>query len=148
MVSRRVCLLVTLGLLAVLASSPNGENTGVLADLATAAEASPSLLSAPPTSIAPVAPQSRKAGGETGLYAAMASSPPASPWAVAAFGPLDGVQREFLSVFILVATVLAAMVITGRIRRGDPPIDGDCCSSADATPVPRDTRQATRGSGN
>ena len=104
MVSRRVCLLVTLGLLAVLAPSPNGENTGVLAEVATAGEGSRSLRIAPPASIAPAAPQSRTAGGETGLYAAMAG-PPASPWAVAAFGPLDGVQREFLSVFILVATV-------------------------------------------
>ncbi|SUS05778.1 membrane hypothetical protein [Candidatus Defluviicoccus seviourii] len=147
MVSLRVCLLVTLGLLAVLAPSPNGESPGVLADVATADEASPSLLSAQPASIAPAKPQSRMAGGETGLYAAMAG-PPASPWAVAAFGALDGVQREFLSVFILVATVLAAMVITGRIRRGDPPIDGDCCSGADVTSVPRNTPTATRGNEN
>lgn len=147
MVSRRVCLLVTLGLLAVLTPSPSDENPGVLADVETAGEASPSLLGAPPASIAPAGLQSRTAGGETGLYAAMAGPPP-SPWAVAAFGPLDGVQREFLSVFILVATVLSAMVITGRIRRGDPPIGGDCCSGADVTPVPRRTPTATRGRGN
>ncbi len=147
MVSCRVCLLVTLGLLALLAPRPNGENTGVLAEVAAAGEASPSLHNAQPASVAPAAPQSRAAGGETGLYAAMAG-PPASSWTVAAFGPLDGVQRELLSVFILVATVLAATVITGRIRRGDAPIDGDCCSGPDVTPVPRDTPPATRGSGN
>lgn len=148
MVSCRVCLLVTLGFLAVLAPRPSDENTGGLAQVATAGEASPSWLNAPPASIAPAAPQSRTASGETGLYAAMAGRPPTSPWVGAAFGPLDGVQREFLSVFILVATVLAAMVITSRIRRGDPPIDGDCCSGTDVAPVPGDTPPATRGSGN
>lgn len=130
----------------MLSPRPNGENTGGLAQVATAGEARPPLLNAPPASIPPVAPQSRTAAGDTGLYAVMAG-PPTSPWVGAALGPLDGVQREFLSVFILVATVLAAMVITSRIRRGDPPTDGDCCSGAIVAPVPRDTPPATPSSG-
>lgn len=147
MVSRRICLLVTLGLLAAFAPRSGGENTGIAAEVATTGEARSSLLNTSPASIASATRQSRTAGSETGFHAAMASLP-ASPWAVATLGPLDGVLRELLSVFVLLASVLAAMVITGRIRRGDPPADGERCSRADIPPLSRDTPPATRGSGN
>ncbi len=149
MLSCRICLLVTLGFLAILLPRPGGENSGVTAEVATRGNGHASRLIASPASVARAAPHSRTAaGGETGLHAAMAG-PPAIPWAASAFGLLDGgVQREFLSVFVLVATVLAAMVITGRIRRSDPHAYGKWRPRADVTPSPYDTPPATRGSGN
>lgn len=147
MAMRRVCLFVTMGLLAVLAPRPGCESTAVAAEVATGGEARSPQLIALPASIAPAAPQSHTADGESGLHAAMAGSP-TDPRVVGDLGPHVGVQREFLSVFVLVATVLAAMVITGRIRRGDPHADGKWRPRADVTPSPHDTPPATRGSGN
>lgn len=147
MVSRRICLLVTLGLLAVFAPRSGGENTGNAAEVATNGKAHSSLLNASPAAIASATRQSSTAGGETGFHAAI-DGLTASPWAAATLGPLDGLQRELLSVFVLLASVLAAMVITGRIRRADPPADGESYSRADIPPLSRDTPPATRGSGN
>lgn len=139
--SRRLFLLITLGVLAIVTPRSGGEKASAAAEVAMTGDPRPSPLSAPPAPIATAAPQSRTADGETGLHAATVG-PSGDRWVVAAFGPLDVVKRELLSVFVFVAGAFAAAVITGRIRRSDfdagqhPPQAAPTSGPAQPSPVP------------
>lgn len=116
--SRRLFLLITVGVLAIVTPRSGGEKASAAAEIAMTGDPRPSALSAPPAPIATTAPQPRTAGGETGLHAATVG-PSGDRWVVAAFGSLDVVKRELLTVFVFLAGAFAAAVITGRIRRSD-----------------------------
>lgn len=139
--SRRLFLLVTLGVLAIVIPRSGGEKASAAAEVAMTGDPRPSPLSTPPAPIATTAPQPSTADGETGLHAATVG-PSGDRWVVAAFGPLDVVKRELLSVFVFVAGAFAAAVITGRIRRSDfdagqhPPQAAPTPDPGQPSPVP------------
>lgn len=86
-----------------------------------------SALGAPPLAASAASAGERDPQGGERSLAAFWLDPPA-------FGGLDFDHHPFLSAFVVVGTILAGLVITGRIRRG--PDDGpeyDKSKAADGT---------------